>query len=211
MPACRSRRAPAAPSRCRIRAERWGQRSIAIDTFHGRPIASSPRDTFVLDRGTGQPMSVKAGKATPRPAHSVHISVHIREHRIPSAHSAPYICVEGPDRNLWFCESGAAKIGRFDPRSGTFAEFALPTAGATPIGITLGGAGNLWFAQKRANKIGCISPGGALAEFPPPTENAGPDGFSLGPDGNVWFSETEVSQIGCITSDGKITEFKTGN
>ena len=41
----------------------------------------------------------------------------IREHRIPSANSAPYICVEGPDRNLWFCESGAAKIGRFDPRS----------------------------------------------------------------------------------------------
>ena len=34
--------------------------------------------------------------------------VRILEHRIPSVGSAPYICVEGPDRNLWFCESGPA-------------------------------------------------------------------------------------------------------
>src|SRR5580765_711058 len=95
-------------------------------------------------------------------------NVRIREHRIPSINSAPYICVEGPDRNLWFCESGAAKIGCFDPRSMTFTEFSLPTAGATPIGITLGGDGNLWFAQKRANKIGRITTSGALAEFSVP-------------------------------------------
>src|ERR1035441_4395523 len=98
---------------------------------------------------------------------------HIREHRIPSANSAPYICVEGPDGNLWFCESGAAKIGRFDPRSGAFTEFALPTPSATPIGITLGPDDNLWFAQKKANKIGRIAPSGALSEFPLPTETAG--------------------------------------
>jgi len=84
-------------------------------------------------------------------------TVFIREHRIPSANSAPYICVEGPDRNLWFCESGAAKIGCFDPHTAAFTEFALPTPGATPIGIALGADGNLWFAQKKANKIGCLT------------------------------------------------------
>ncbi len=153
-------------------------------------------------------MSVTAGQMTTRarPARSVEF----REHRIPSANSAPYICVEGPDGNLWFCESGAAKIGCFDPRSATFTEFSLPTPGATPIGIALGGDGNLWFAQKKANKIGRMSPGGALAEFAVPTANAGPDAIGLGPDGNIWFSETDVSQIGRITPDGKITEFKTG-
>ena len=107
-------------------------------------------------------------------------SIRIREHRIPSANSAPYICVEGPDRNLWFCESGAAKIGCFDPRNATFKEFPLPAEGATPIGIALGGDGNLWFAQKKANKIGRLTPAGALAEFPVPTANAGPDGIALG-------------------------------
>src|SRR3974377_1752954 len=87
--------------------------------------------------------------------------VQIREHQIPSTNSAPYICVEGPDANLWFCGRGAEKIGCCDPQSVTFTEFALPTSGATPIGITLGGDANLWFAQKKANKIGGISPSGA--------------------------------------------------
>lgn len=86
-------------------------------------------------------MSAVAGNVDhhPRAARSVRF----REHRIPSANSAPFICVEGPDGNLWFCESGAAKIGCFDPRNATFQEFALPTEGATPIGITLGPDNNL--------------------------------------------------------------------
>ena len=69
-------------------------------------------------------------------------AITIREHRIPSADSKPYIAVQGPDGALWFCESGASKIGRLDPERGTFTEFALPTPNATPIGITLGGAGD---------------------------------------------------------------------
>src|SRR5271155_2879190 len=93
----------------------------------------------------------------------------IREHRIPSADSKPYIAVEGPDGALWFCENGASKIGRFDPDDGTFTEFALPTPDAAPIGITVGGDGNLWFAEKAANKIGRITPRGDIAEFPLPT------------------------------------------
>ena len=62
----------------------------------------------------------------------------IREHRIPTAGSKPYIAVEGRDGCLWFCESGASKIGRLDPNAYTFKEFDLPTANATPIGIVVG-------------------------------------------------------------------------
>ena len=112
----------------------------------------------------------------------------IREHKIPSADSKPYIAAEGPDGALWFCESGAAKIGRFDPDSAAFTEFALSSKTATPIGIIAGGDGNLWFCQKAANRIGRITPRGEIAEFPIPSPYAGPDGIALGPDGNVWFS-----------------------
>ena len=136
--------------------------------------------------------------------------VTIREHRIPSAGSKPYIAVEGPDGKLWFCESGAAKIGRFDPDRGTFPEFDLPARNATPIGIALGADGNLWFAQKAINKIGRITPRGDIAEFALPTPNAGPDGMILGPDGNIWFSESEAGRIGRIAPDGRITEFADG-
>jgi virginiamycin B lyase len=118
--------------------------------------------------------------------------VTIREHKIPSADSKPYIAIEGPDHALWFCESGASKIGRFDPDSGAFTEFALPAKTATPIGITPGADGNLWFTEKAINKIGRITVKGEITEFLIPSPYAGPDGIALGPDGNVWFSESEI-------------------
>ena len=83
----------------------------------------------------------------------------IREHKIPTPDSKPYIAVEGPDGNLWFCENGASKIGCFDPRAGAFREFALPAAGSMPVGIAVGGDGNLWFTEKEGNRIGRITLG----------------------------------------------------
>src|SRR5436190_23237258 len=93
----------------------------------------------------------------------------IREHRIPTTGSKPYIAVEGTDNCLWFCESGASKIGRLDPKTYSFKEFDLPTANATPIGIVVGPEGNLWFAEKSAGKIGRITPDGQVTDSQPPT------------------------------------------
>ena len=109
----------------------------------------------------------------------------IREHRIPTQGSKPYIAVEGSDGALWFCESGASKIGRLDPKTYRFKEFALPTPNATPIGIIEGPDGAFWFAEKTGNKIGRITPDGKITEFPLPTPNAGPDAMMAGPDGNI--------------------------
>jgi len=92
--------------------------------------------------------------------------VTIREHRIPSADSKPYIAVEGPDGALVVLRE--RRVQRSAARSrpaGTFTEFALPTKNATPIGIALGGDGNLWFAEKAADKIGRLTPRGDIAEF----------------------------------------------
>src|SRR3954462_311674 len=111
----------------------------------------------------------------------------MRLHRIPAAKSELYICMGGPDGQLWFCESGASTIGRLDVDAGTFAEFPIPEAGAMPIGITEGADGNMWFCAKKANKIGRATMGGEITLFPVPTPNAGPDGILVGPDGNVWF------------------------
>ena len=134
----------------------------------------------------------------------------IREHRIPTADSKPYIAVEGRDGNLWFCENGASKIGCFDPDAGTFREFALPAAGSMPVGIAVGGDGNLWFTEKEGNRVGRITLDGAITEFAVPTVKAGPDGIVLGPDGNIWFSEGEADRIARVTRDGRVTEFGAG-
>ncbi len=134
----------------------------------------------------------------------------IREHRIPTTGSKPYIAVEGPDGNLWFCENGASKIGCFDPHAQTFREFALPGAGSMPVGIAVGGDGNLWFTEKEGNRVGRITVDGAIAEFALPTPKAGPDGIALGPDGNIWFSEGEADRIARVTPRGRVTEFGAG-
>src|SRR5213078_2260050 len=146
-------------------------------------------------------MAQMTGEIASRPQRRAVTPPTIHEHRIPT---------EGRDGCLWFCESGASKIGRLDPKTYSFKEFDLPTANATPIGIVVGPEGNLWFSEKTAGKIGRITPQGQITEFPLPTANAGPDAMQLGPDGNIWFSETEESQIGRITPDGKVTEFKDG-
>src|SRR3954451_11039061 len=127
--------------------------------------------------------------ASPRVERSSHAEVEIVLHPIPSADSKPYIIVFGPDRQLWFCESGTSKIGRLDPDTGGFTEFDLPTPDAKPIGIIGGPDGALWFCENAGNKIGRITTSGEIAEFPLLTPGAGPDGIVLGPDGNLWFSE----------------------
>ena len=134
----------------------------------------------------------------------------IREHVVPTPDCKPYIAVEGPDRNLWFCENGAAKIGCFDPWANTWREFPLPDSASAPVGIAVGGDQNLWFTEKAGNRIGRISVSGEIAEFAMSNADAGPDGIALGPDGNVWFSESDADKIGRITPDGRIVEFGRG-
>jgi hypothetical protein len=87
--------------------------------------------------------------------------LHIREQKIPSANSTPYICVEGPGRNLWFFESGTAKIGCFDFRNEAFKEFSLPTADATPIGLLH----SFCEGESDVPGIACYDPGAARQCF----------------------------------------------
>src|SRR5436190_1616751 len=88
----------------------------------------------------------------------------IREHKIPTANSGPYICVEGPDGELWFCEKAGNKIGRITP-AGVITEFEVPTPKAGPDGIMLGPDGNVWFSETDVSQIGRITPAGEITEF----------------------------------------------
>src|SRR5262249_46208632 len=86
----------------------------------------------------------------------------IRMHKIPTPKSEPYICIAGPDERLWFCESGASKIGRLDPQNCVIEEFDIPERDAMPIGITPGADGHMWFCARRANKIGRATMNGEI-------------------------------------------------
>ena len=133
-----------------------------------------------------------------------------RFHKIPSRKSERYICISGPDRRLWFCESGASKIGALNVDAGTFEEFDIPGPMQCRSGLRPARTATCGSAPRRQTRSGVWSMKGEVALFPVPTPNAGPDGTLVGPDGNVWFSESDAGQIGRITPAGHITEYRSG-
>src|SRR5262245_316383 len=96
----------------------------------------------------------------------------ILTHRIPTTGSNPYIIVPGSDGALWFCDQGASKIGRYDPRTAEFTSFDIPTSNSQPVGIIEGPDKAFWFTEQAGNKIGRITPDGTITEFTVPTANA---------------------------------------
>ena len=115
--------------------------------------------------------------------------------------------IVGPDRNLWFTEMRANKIGRINI-SGALTEYPIPTS-SSGLGknLTTGWDGNIWFVESTANKVGKITPSGVITEYSVTTASSGPLGITSGPDGNIWFTENTVNQIGRITPSGSITEY----
>jgi streptogramin lyase len=127
----------------------------------------------------------------------------ITQFAIPTANSHPEGIAKGPDGNVWFVESSAAKIGRMTP-AGTFSEYPLSTS-AFAKGISTGPDGNLWVAEAGAGKIARVTTSGQVMEFPIPTANSFPQNLVAGPDGALWFTERLGGKIGRITTSGVVT------
>jgi virginiamycin B lyase len=127
------------------------------------------------------------------------------EFSIPTAASAPYGITEGPDGNVWFTETAAAKIGTINA-SGAVSEFPI-TSGGSPSQIVKGPDNNLWFTETSADRIGTITTSGALTEHSLPNAGAAPQGIASGPNGTLWFTEPGSNTIGRITTSGTITQY----
>jgi virginiamycin B lyase len=120
----------------------------------------------------------------------------------------PYdVAVDGAGR-VYFTEMAAARIGRFDPRSQTLAEFRVPTAGSGPRGIVVAPDGTVIFTETTANKIGWFDPQrSAFHEYP--TGNAlAPNTPVLVGDGVVYFTAPGSDAIGRLDlASGAVATF----
>lgn len=128
----------------------------------------------------------------------------------PGRSSNPYSIVIGPDKNLWFTESGGEKIGRITT-AGVITQFRIPGAQSL-LGLASGPDGNLWFTDQLTGKVGYINTSGAgITQFALP-KGSFPQGITAGPDGNLWFVEQKQNglfKVGKITVSGAITEYAT--
>ena len=154
--------------------------------------------------------------ATPLPRY-------IDEYSVPTPNSAPLALTVDRDGIVWFTESNASKLGRFDPRTDTFTEYAVPGVGDM-WGITVDQKGAVWLTQYSLK--GSVSPGGAiepggdgrLIRFDPsnrsftviPIPPPGSFPFRIVPDaeGHLWFTELLGNRIGSYDPfSGKLQEY----
>ena len=163
---------------------------------------SGPSDALLLE-----PTSALQGSAEPFGLHTKNV---VNKYPLPDAGGPNFIAL-GSDKNVWFTENTAGRIGRITP-TGSITEFTVPS-GNPGVDISPGKKGTLWFTASPGagiSTIGKITTAGAITEYPLPSGHCG-RGIAKGPDGNTWFVDpcSGADLIGKITPTGTITEYPT--
>jgi len=139
---------------------------------------------------------------------------YITEVDVPTPQSGPLAVAVDGKGNVWFTESNASKIARYDPVSHQFEEFQLPYGEGDMWGIIVAREGDVWFTQYGASSAstyygsGGFLPGGRgfLWNFNPLNDSfrsyqVGEPGtmpFRLAEDGygRIWFTELLGNSLG---------------
>jgi virginiamycin B lyase len=148
---------------------------------------------------------------------------YINEYSIPTAASAPLAITVDRNGLVWFTESNASRLAKFDPVANSFAEYAVPGVGDM-WGVTLDHNGYVWLTQYSGK--GSVSPGGSivfggtgrLVRFDPTRNNftsvavptVGSFPMRLVADGQnrIWFTELLGNKIGVYDQSKKqLTEY----
>jgi virginiamycin B lyase len=96
----------------------------------------------------------------------------------------------GPDKNLWFLEGGANKLGKIVADGlyrGMMTEYPLP-AGGIPSSLVAGPDGALWITLYDTKQLIRVTTNGEVTDvFALLPEWKYPASLLVGPDGNLWF------------------------
>jgi virginiamycin B lyase len=138
-------------------------------------------------------------------------ATYITEDAVPTANSAPLAITVDPNGIVWFTESNASKLGRFDPSNRTFKEYPVPAVGDM-WGITVDPNGYIWMTEYAGR--GSVNPGGnivggghgRLLRFNPrtsnftsvdiPTNSSFPFRLVADAAGRIWFTELLGNKLG---------------
>ena len=136
----------------------------------------------------------------------------------PSTPAYPHDPAVAPDGSIWYTGQRANVIGRFDPATQQFKEFALPTPNSGPHGLQADKDGNIWYTGNAAGLIGKIDPKtGKVTEYKMPNPKArDPHTIAMLPDGRIFFTVQAGNFIGTLdpkAADGaiKLVESPTVN
>ncbi len=124
---------------------------------------------------------------------------------LPRDSARPHSLATDQQGRIWFAETGANRVGMFDPQKREFAEYPIPTPEAEPHGITVVREGIIWFTQAAKDKIGRLDPKtGGIRDFPVPAGGIRPGARGgvgrihapmMGNDGFLYSSNEWMSSI----------------
>lgn len=193
------------------------QSSTAITATIPKSPAGSLQVVVTTDSGQSEPyrfvpplVGARSAGNAPKPVAS---NPDVYEFETKTSGASPRGIIVGPDRNLWFAEFAASRIGKITEKGDVEEYNVSPCASDTgdgsvatssPTAIARGPDNALWFTEKQPNKIGRVTQEGEFQEFAISTAASAPSGITVGPDGNLWFTELAANKIGVIGTDGKM-------
>jgi virginiamycin B lyase len=115
----------------------------------------------------------------------------------PPTKGKPQRIVVDDDGIVWFSERRGNKIGRFDPKTETFKEFALPGPEASPYAIGIDRQGMIWYSSHEQDTLGRLDPKtGDVLEYPYPHSEISMREFFLDSKGRMWYASSVNNKIG---------------
>ena len=137
--------------------------------------------------------------ASPGPGDVAELKVTIREWAVPTKGAHPHDPAVGPDGSLWFTEQMSNKLGRLDPKTGKFKEYALVSGkNSGPHGLVADQFGNIWYTANFGGYIGKLDPNtGKITEYQMPNKKADdPHTAVFDAFGMLWFTVQGGNMVG---------------
>jgi len=135
------------------------------------------------------------------------LKITIHEWEVPTKGAHPHDPAVGGDGALWFTEQLQNKLGRVDPKTGAFKEYALRIEDSGPHGLVADSKGNIWFTGNGKGYIGKLDPRtGAITEYKMPDAKAeDPHTAVFDSHGMMWFTVQVGNMVGKLDpQSGKI-------
>jgi len=135
------------------------------------------------------------------------LKVTIHEWEVPTKGAHPHDPAVGGDGALWFTEQLQNKLGRVDPKTGIFKEYALKIEDSGPHGLVADSSGNIWFTGNGKGYIGKLDPRtGTITEYKMPDPRAeDPHTAVFDSRGLMWFTVQVGNMVGRLDPQtGKI-------
>ena len=101
------------------------------------------------------------------------------------------------DGIVWFTERQGNKIGRFDPKTETFKEFALPGPEPSPYAIGIDRNHMIWYSSHEQDTMNRLDPKtGEVTEYPYPHSEISMREFFLDAKGRMWYASSVNNKVG---------------